>query len=196
MATLEGMQGNTNKIQPTDEKLMLDVQKGDLEAFEALYERYHKRLFHFILRFVSERAQAEDILQETFLRLLKGKKRFRKDSRFSTYLFTIARNLCLDTLKSWERRHVFINQENYIERTTDKSKGPDKILEETEMGMVIQNEIQALPPDQREVLILSKYSGLSYAEIAQILESTPAAVKQKAYRAMLSLKQKLKNLDK
>ncbi len=180
------------KFQQTDERLMLEVQKGDMAAFEALYERYRKRLFHFILRFVREKTLAEDILQETFLRLLKGKKRFRKDSRFSTYLFTITRNLCLDTLKSWERKHVFISQENHLEEATDKSKGPDKILEETEMGMVIQNEIQALPPDQREVLILSKFSGLSYDEIAQILESTPAAVKQKAYRAMLSLKQKLK----
>jgi RNA polymerase sigma-70 factor (ECF subfamily) len=183
-------------MQKSDKELMLSVQKGDMAAFETLYDRYHKRLFHFILRFVSERALAEDILQETFLRLLKGKKRFRKDSRFSTYLFTIARNLCLDTLKSWERKHVFINQENYIERTTDKSKGPDKILEETEMGRIVQSAIQSLPPDQTEVLILSKYIGLSYDEIAQILESTPVAIKQKAYRAMLSLKQKLKNLDK
>ncbi len=167
-----------------------------MAAFEALYDRYQKRLFHFILRFVRERALAEDILQETFLRLLKGKRRFRKDSRFSTYLFTIARNLCLDTLKSWEKRHVFTSQENNIERTTDKSKGPDKLLEETEMGKIIQNAIQSLPPDQREVLILSKYSGLSYDGIARIVESSPAAVKQKAYRAMLSLKQKLKNLDK
>ncbi len=167
-----------------------------MAAFEALYDRYQKRLFHFILRFVRERALAEDILQETFLRLLKGKRRFRKDSRFSTYLFTITRNLCLDTLKSWEKRHVFTSQENNIERTTDKSKGPDKLLEETEMGKILQNAIQSLPPDQREVLILSKYSGLSYDGIARIVESSPAAVKQKAYRAMLSLKQKLKNLDK
>ena len=167
-----------------------------MAAFEVLYDRYQKRLFHFILRFVRERVLAEDILQETFLRLLKGKRRFRKDSRFSTYLFIIGRNLCLDTLKSWEKRHVFTSQESNIERTTDKSKGPDKLLEETEMGKIIQNAIQSLPPDQREVLILSKYSGLSYDGIARIVESTPAAVKQKAYRAMLSLKQKLKNLDK
>jgi RNA polymerase sigma-70 factor (ECF subfamily) len=196
MATLEIMQGNTNKIQPTDELLMLDVQKGDLEAFEALYERYNKRLFHFILRFVKERSLAEDILQETFLRLLKGKKRFRKDSRFSTYLFTIARNLCLDTLKSWERKHIFISQGNHIEKATDKSKGPDKILEETETAKIIQNAIEALPADQREVLILNKYSALAYDEIARIVNSTPTAVKQKSYRAMQSLKQRLKNLDK
>ncbi len=167
-----------------------------MAAFEALYDRYQKRLFHFILRFARERSLAEDILQETFLRLLKDKKRFRKDSRFSTYLFTIARNLCLDTLKSWERKHVFISQENHIEKAADKSKGPDKILEETEMRKNIQSAIEALPADQREVLILSKYSGLSYDEIARIVGSTTAAAKQKAYRAMLSLTQKLKNLDK
>ncbi len=184
------------KFQKSNEELMLNVQKGDMAAFEVLYERYHKQLYHFILRFIKERPTAEDILQETFLRLLKGKKRFRKDPRFSTYLFTIARNLCLDALKSWERRHMLLSQEDEIERAADKSKGPDKILEETEMGKNIQSAIEALPADQREVLILSKYSGLSYDGIARIVNSTPAAVKQKAYRAMLFLKQKLKNLDK
>jgi RNA polymerase sigma-70 factor (ECF subfamily) len=180
------------KFQKSDEELMLNVRKGDMAALEELYDRYHKRLFHFTLRFVRDRSLAEDILQETFLRILRARKNYRTGSHFSTYLFTIGRNLCLDALKSWQRRHLLISQEDDIERALDNSKGPRKILEEIEMGKVIQNEIQALPLDQREVLILSKYSGLSYDEIAQILESTPAAVKQKAYRAMLSLKQKLK----
>jgi RNA polymerase sigma-70 factor (ECF subfamily) len=184
------------KLQKSDKELMLNVQKGDMAAFEALYDRYNKRLFHFILRFVKERSLAEDILQETFLRILRARKSYRKGSRFSTYLFTIGRNLCLDALKSWQRRHLLISQEDDIERAPDNSKGPRKILEETEMGKILQNEIQALPPDQKEVLLLSKYSGFSYDEIAQIVESTSAAVKQKVYRAMLSLKQKLKNLDK
>jgi RNA polymerase sigma-70 factor (ECF subfamily) len=184
------------KFQKSDEELMLNVQKGDMAAFEALYDRYQKRLFHFILRFARQRSLAEDILQETFLRLLKGRKSYRKGSRFSTYLFIIGRNLCLDALKSWERRHLLLSQEDEIERAADKSKGPDKILEETETGKNIQSAIEALPADQREVLILSKYSGLSYDGIARIVNSTPAAVKQKAYRAMQSLRQRLKILDK
>lgn len=69
-------------------------------------------------------------------------------------------------------------------------------MEETEMKEILKNEIHALSLDQREVLLLSKYSGLSYGEIAQIVKSTPSAVKQKVYRVMISLKQKLKNLDK
>jgi RNA polymerase sigma-70 factor (ECF subfamily) len=183
------------KFQKSDEELMLNVQKGDMAAFEALYDRYQKRLFHFILRFARQRSLAEDILQETFLRLLKGRKSYRKGSRFSTYLFIIGRNLCLDALKSWERRHLLLSQEDEIERAADKSKGPDKILEETETGKNIQSAIEALPADQREVLILSKYSGLSYDGIARIVNSTPTAVKQKAYRAMQSLRQRLKNLN-
>lgn len=179
----------------TDEELMLRVQRGDMAAFEALYDRYHKRLYHFILRFVRERTLAEDILQETFLRIFRKRKSYRKISHFSTYLFTIGRNLCLDALKTWERRHLLTNQKDHIERATDQSKGPCKILEETEITEILQREIQALPRDQREVLLLSKYSGLSYKEIAQVVESTPVAVKQKVYRALLSLRQKLKKLS-
>jgi RNA polymerase sigma-70 factor (ECF subfamily) len=187
------MQVMVRKVKPGDEGLMLRGQKGDMKAFEALYDRYNKRLFHYILRFVRQRTLAEDILQETFLHLLKGGKGYRKSFRFSTYLFTIGRNLCLDSLKSRQRNHLQISQNDEIERTKDPSKGPHKILEETEMAKILQNEIQTLPADQREVLLLSKYSGFSYDEIAQIIDSTPAAAKQKTYRAMLSLKQKLKN---
>ena len=189
------MQGDKINIQFTDEELMLDVQKGNMASFETLYDRYHQRLFHFILRFVRERALAEDILQETFLRWLKGRKKYREGSRFSTYLFTIGRNLCLDALKTWERRHILLSQEDNIMRATDPSKGPQKILEEIEMAKMLQNEIQTLPADQREVLLLSKYSGLSYDEIARIIDTTPAAAKQRAYRAILSIKQKLKNYN-
>lgn len=190
------MQGMGENTRQSDEELMLSVQKGNMTAFEALYDRYNKRLFHFILRFVRERLQAEDILQETFLRVLRARNNYRKGYQFSTYLFTIGRNLCLDNLKSWERRHLLKNQDDYIERVPDQSKDIRKVMEETEMKYILKNEIHALSLDQREVLLLSKYSGLSYGEIAQIVKSTPAAVKQKVYRAMISLKQKLKNLDK
>ncbi len=190
---LESMQGNKINIQPTDEELMLDVQNGNMIAFETLYDRYHQRLFHFILRFLRERALAEDILQETFFRLLKERKKYRKGSRFSTYLFTIGRNLCLDALKTWERRHLLVSQEDNIMRATDPSKSSGRMLEEAEMAEILENEIRKLPQDQREVLLLSKYSELSFKEIARIVASTPAAVKQKVYRAMLTLKQRLKN---
>lgn len=179
---------------PTNEELMFKVQKGDLSAFEALYKRFHKRLYHFILRFVRERPLAEDILQETFLRIFKERKGYRKTAHFSTYLFTIGRNFCLDALKTREKRQVIDNQEDYVKKAMDLSNGPSGILEDAEMIEIVQREIQALPRDQRAVLLLNKYSGLSYEEIAQIAESTPSAVKQQVYRAMLSLRQKLKKL--
>jgi RNA polymerase sigma-70 factor (ECF subfamily) len=182
------------RLQPTDEKLMLRVQKGDVTAFETLYDRYHKRLFHFILRFIREKPLAEEILQETFLRIFKERKAYRKTARFSTYLFTIARNLCLDALNKWERKHVLGSQDDVIEKAVDPSKGPSAMLEETELGEMVRRAIQTLPRDQREVLLLSKYNGLAYEEIGQIVGSTPAAVKQKVYRAMLFLKGKLKDV--
>ncbi len=182
-------------INSTSEELMLRVQKGDLAAFEALYKRFYNNLYQFILRFVKERPLAEDILQETFLHLFKGRGRYRKTARFSTYLFTIGRNLCLDTLKKWEKRHVLHDQGDLLKEAMDSSKGPSEILEETEISGIVQREIQALPGDQREVLLLSKYSGLTYEEIARIVESTQSAVKQKVHRARLSLRQNLKKLS-
>jgi RNA polymerase sigma-70 factor (ECF subfamily) len=182
------------EILHSDDELMLRVKKGDMQAFEALYDRYNIRLFHFILRFVRERNLAEDILQEAFISILKKRKSYRKTGHFSTYLFTIARNLCLDALKTWGKRHILSSQEDHLEKAMDLSKGPSEILEETEISRTVQREIEALPKDQQEALILSKYSGLSYEEIAKIVSSTPAAVKQKAYRAMVSLRRKLKKL--
>jgi RNA polymerase sigma-70 factor (ECF subfamily) len=186
----------TRALKPTSEDLMLRVQKGDLDAFETIYNRFHEPVFHFILRLVKERTLAEDLLQETFLRILRERKGYRKIAQFSTYLFTIARNLCLDALKAWERKHVLSNKEDYVESAMDPSKGPSEIMEETEIREIVQREIHELPRDQREVLLLSKYSGLTHEEIAQIVESTPDAVKQKVYRAMLSLRQKLKKFSK
>lgn len=183
------------EILHSDDKLMLRVEKGDMKAFETLYDRYNRRLFHFILRFVGERDLAEDILQETFLRIFKKRKIYRKAGHFSTYLFTIGRNLTLDALKTWEKRHILSSQEDYVEKAIDLSKGTSEALVEIEISQTVQREIEVLPKDQQEVLVLSKYSGLSYEEIAKIVSSTPAAVKQKVYRAMLALRQKLKKMD-
>lgn len=176
----------------TDEQLMLDLKRGDMAAFEMLYERYHKRLFRYILRFVNQREAAEDILQEAFLRILKHRKSYLKKSRFSTYLFTIGRNLCFDTLKSWQVRHVDGNNTKTIERIGDTYQNSQKTLEDREMEITLRKAIDNLPVDHKEILTLSKFSGLSYEEIAQIVGGTPAAVKQKAYRALLRLKQDLK----
>lgn len=183
------------EILHSDDELMLRVKKGDMTAFEALYDRYNRRLFHFILRFVGERNLAEDILQETFLRIFKKRKSYRKAGHFSTYLFTIGRNLCLDALKTWEKRHILSSHKDYVETAIDLSKGTSETLEEIEISRTVQREIEALPKDQHEVLVLSKYSGLSYQEIAKIVSSPPAAVKQKVYRALLTLRQKLKKLS-
>jgi RNA polymerase sigma-70 factor (ECF subfamily) len=184
----------TKKLELSNEELMLRVQKDDMVAFETLYDRLHSRLFGFILRLVKETPLAEDILQETFLRVFRERKRYRKTARFSTYLFAIARNLCLDALKTWERKHVVPDQEDHVKRAADLSKTASKILEDIEISQIVQHAIRALPEDQREVLLLSKYSGLSYNEIAQIVGSTPDAVKQRVYRAMVTLREKLKKL--
>jgi RNA polymerase sigma-70 factor (ECF subfamily) len=183
------------EILHSDDELMLRVKKGDMTAFETLYDRYNKRLFHYILRFVGERSLAEDILQETFLRILQKRKNYRKTGHFSTYLFTVGRNLTLDTLKTWEKRHVLSGQDDYMNKAMDLSEKPSEALEKAELSRAVQREIETLPRDQQELLILSKYSGLSYEEIAKIVSSTPAAVKQKVYRAMLALRQKLKTMD-
>lgn len=176
----------------SDEALMARVKKDDTAAFELLYERYHQRLYHFILGLVKERTLAEDLFQETFLRIFRERKSYRKKSRFSTYLFTIARNLCLDTLNSWQRRHISGSDQGRIRSVPFPSKGPAELLEEAETTEAIKRAIEGLPEDQREALLLSKYAGLSYKEIAEVLKSSPDAVKQRVYRALVFLRKRLR----
>lgn len=190
MNSEEYAESMSNVPQEADEELMLAYASGDAEAFRSLYERYERQVYNFCLRYVGDPDMAADLLQETFIKIIEARRRYRSTGRFSGWLFSIARNLCIDRLRAGEREQVA------IERTGQSKESPwyPEPAKATASALVQRNELvtvalTSLPVAQREVLLLSKYHGFSYREIAAMVSSTEAAVKQQVYRALKSLRE-------
>lgn len=188
---------------PPDEELMLAYGTGDDEAFTLLFQRYKRRVFNYLLRHLGDRAAAEDLLQTTFLKIHRIRKSYRPSAAFSTWIFTIATNLLRD-YKVSGRRHANVIE---LEEVRDKAaKGgsfsepviladertPELGYGEKEIADQIRQAVQSLPSDQKEVILLAKYEGFKYEEIAEILNTSVGAVKVRVHRAMKALAKVLK----
>jgi RNA polymerase sigma-70 factor (ECF subfamily) len=158
---------------------------GDVAAFQELYDRYEGRLYGFCLRYLGDRDAAADAFQEVFERLIDARNKYEPRSRFASWLFTIARRVCLDRLRE-DRRNESLEAgaERPVLEVDDTGHPDDDLARRDE----VQRLIRALPVKQREVLLLSKYYGFSYGEIAEMLGSSEVAVKQRAYRALQALR--------
>ena len=188
---------------PSDQELMLAYRDGDEEAFTFLFKRYELRIFNYILRHIGNRALAEDILQNTFLKVHRSRKSYRPSAAFSTWIFTIASNLLKDAARKERSRVGIVELDEARERMATGSgplepvsssgqQNPEVEYGEIEIADHVRQAVQSLPPDQREVIILAKYEGFKYEEIAEILNTTPGAVKVKAHRVMKTLGKVLK----
>ena len=173
----------------SDERLMARLRAGDQEALRVLYGRHARSLYNFALRLLSDPAAAEDILQETFLRVYKNRTAYRSVATFKTWTFTIARNLCLDILRSAPRRTEVTD--NLLPEAEDPTPTPLDHLEQVEREAMVHQALALLPPEDREILLLSRYAGLRYGEIAAILGVSEDAVKMRAHRALTRLRKLL-----
>ena len=182
---------------------MLAYRDGDEEAFTFLFKRYEIRIFNYILRHVGNRALAEDILQNSFLKVHRSRKSYRPSAAFSTWIFTIASNLLRDTARAERRQANIVDLQEARDKvatgsgplgsvTMSRPQNPEVESGDREIADYIRQAIQALPTDQRELIILAKYEGFKYEEIAEILNTTPGAVKVKAHRAMKFLQRILR----
>lgn len=174
----------------SDQELMRIVQAGDLSPASEIYDRYSGRIYNFALRFLKNSEAAEDATQEVFVKMIRHASQFQGDAKLSTWLFSITANWCRDFLrkadnKSKESDDVLVNLPAPIEQS------PDRNLEQRENEVRIQRALKALTPEQREAILLSRYQGLSYAEIAQISGCSEGAVKTRVFRAMETLKKAL-----
>lgn len=173
-------------MRPSDEKLMRRYAAGDLSAFQMLFSRYEKKIYNFFLRRIGNPERAADLFQETFLRLHENRHRFDSSRPFAPWFYTIANNLIRDELKKKGIQFEEIETEDSLPAST--SVTPEEFVAVSEIRKNIDFALRMLPEPQREVLLLSRFEGLSHNEIAEITGRSGAAVKQLLYRALQNLR--------
>jgi RNA polymerase sigma-70 factor, ECF subfamily len=173
----------------SDQELMKLVQAGDVSPAGEIFDRYSARIYNFTFRFLKSSQAAEDATQEVFLKMLKHAQQFHGDAKLSTWLFSIAANLCRDYLRKSDNRAK--EPEETLLSLPALTDSPELTLEKRENEQRVQRALELLTPEQREAILLSRYQGLSYAEIAQIAGCSEGAVKTRVFRAMETLKKAL-----
>lgn len=182
-----------------DEVLMLRYKEGDLEAFEILLERYQQPLFTFVLRFCNDYHQAEDLVQEVFLRLIKSAKNYEPKAKFSTYIYTFAHNICVDNFRRGKKRKttslsqpIDVEQELTLEDTVkDERANPEKDYRQKSLEKALQEAVAELPEEQREVFLLREQMNLPFDEIARVVGCLPSTAKSRMRYALQSIRTKL-----
>jgi len=182
----------------TDEQLMRRFQRGEARAFETLMLRHRTPVYSFLLRFTGERTRAEDLVQETFLRLVKGAAAWEPRASVRTWLYTIARNLAADAA----RRQVFRDTDSLDALAADgqhprqappaaTGPAPDEAADAARLRPRLEAALAALPADQREVFLLREHAGFSFPEIAGATGANENTVKSRMRYALLALRQRL-----
>lgn len=183
----------------SDWDLVALANDGDMDAFAELTRRYQRPVIHFCQRMVKSREDAEDIAQESFVRVFRYLDRLTPSAKFSTLLFGIARNLTLNFIRDAGRRGrgvtYSIYEDDGQERVLkDESLRPDRAARLNEIESMIDEGLSMLTPKHREVLVLREINGLDYTTIAEIVRCRKGTVKSRLARARQQLRQNLENL--
>jgi RNA polymerase sigma-70 factor (ECF subfamily) len=188
-------------VQPDpDAVLMLRVKRGDRAAFAGLVEKYKQPVMNFVFRSLRDETESEDVAQNVFLQVYKSRGRYKQTAKFSTWLFTIARNLCLNELRRRTRHPAESIEETHAEHEDqpqrqyeDKSQpAPPETLLQGELAQKVEEALAGLPENQRTAILLCRQEELSYEEIADILDCSLSATKSLIHRGRETLKEKLK----
>ncbi len=179
-----------------NEQLLLEKAKsGDIAAFEELIDAYQKKVFNLALRIIGNYDDAADLAQETFVRIYKAISNFKEQSSFSTWVYRITTNVCLDEIRKRKNKKVVsLDEDIHMEdgdmkrQVVSDDPGPDEAAEREEVRRVVNNAINKLPEDQRAVITMRDLHGMSYEEIAQVLDLPGGTVKSRINRARLALK--------
>lgn len=192
----------------SDEVLLGRFNEGQVEAFEELLARYRRPVFNFVLRSVRDGSRAEEILQDVFLRVVQRSGEFRGQSKFSTWLYTIARNRCIDHgRKMVFRRHVSLDAPSRS-RSAGEEQGPtllDRVAAETrgsereaighQLKTAIERAVEALPEEQREVFLMRQVQNLAFKEIAVVVGASENTVKSRMRYALERLQEALQEYE-
>ena len=183
----------------SDVQLMLDVKAGDNASFDSLLLKYRSPLVNFLYRMVRDRATAEDLAQDVFLRVYRARKQYIPSAKFTTWLFRIATNAALNSVRDNRHQRMGVSLDTPIREEQEASPRElparemriDEHLLERDRVEFIQRAIASLPDKQRAAVLLHKYEEMDYAEIAKILDCTEAALKSLLFRAYENLRVQL-----
>ncbi|MEO5803489.1 MAG: sigma-70 family RNA polymerase sigma factor [Verrucomicrobiota bacterium] len=183
-----------------DAALMLRVKRGDMRAFEELVEKYKQPVINVICRTLRDLTEAEDLAQNVFVQVFKSAHRYQATAKFSTWLFTIARNLCLNEIRRRSRHpaeSLEASQTEYddqpIRQFEDvKTFSPTENVLQSELEQKLQQALDELPENQRTAILLCRQEELSYEDIAEVLGCSLSATKSVIHRGRETLKEKLK----
>jgi len=186
--------------QDTDQELVKRVQKGDQAAFDMLFARYQVRILNLISRYVRDADEVRDVAQEAFIKAYRAIPRFRGDSQFYTWLYRIAINTAKNHLVSRSRRppssDVDIEDADYRDDADmlRDSEDPESALARDQLQSTIHEALTQLPDDLRSALTLREFDGLSYEQIADILECPVGTVRSRIFRAREFVDQRIRPL--
>jgi RNA polymerase sigma-70 factor (ECF subfamily) len=186
----------------TDEVLMAAYRAGDVRAFERLLARHERAVWNFLRRFVSDAGTAEDLLQEVFLRVVKGADEWKGTAKFSTWLYTIARNLTVDQARrAVHRRATSLDgsgragddgdEATLHDRLPASTPGADQRATDHQIARRIDAAVSTLPTDQREVFLMREVMDLPFAEIARVVGASEPTVKSRMRYALEKLREAL-----
>jgi len=158
------------------------VRGGDERKLALLFERHHAKVYRYFLRMTGNRQWSEDLVQEVFYRMLKYRETYRPEHGFTTWMYRIARNAHIDQMRKrkWEVA---------MEEDWDGPARAAQSLDDQQELEFVRLALLRLPPEKRELLVLSRYQGLKYEQIAELLECEPGTVKVRVFRAMQALRE-------
>ena len=193
------------RTDPTDESLMIRFQSGDRAAFTVLVRRHQGPLFNFALRYLRSSPVAEEVVQDAFVRVVQNAAEFKHEARFSTWLYTIARNLCIDQIRKRAlRRHPSLDEPKKAEegdgptlgeQTADGKASVERAVVSLEIRERVASAIDALPEEQREVFLMREVSNLPFKEIAGIVGVSENTVKSRMRYALERLQEALSEFE-
>jgi RNA polymerase sigma-70 factor, ECF subfamily len=181
-------------MSPSDEELVAAFQSGDIAAFDLLVQRWDRRIQGVVFRLVGNHEEARDVSQEAFLKAYRALGTFKKESRFSSWLYQIAVNATRDRFRR-RRRRADVSLEDVDDGTEPSLRdgGPSalQLIESRDLSRAVAAAMAELPDEQREVVILKEYEGLTFPEIAETLDVPLSTVKTRLYRGLGQLRVRL-----
>jgi RNA polymerase sigma-70 factor (ECF subfamily) len=190
----------TKVAKETDKELVRRVKKGDKQAFDLLFLRYQHKILNLVSRYLRDPEDVQDVTQEAFIKAFRALPRFRGDSAFYTWLYRIAINTAKNHLVARSRRppgtDVDVEDAEFMDGTDalKDSESPESALARDELKAAIDAAIQDLPDDLRSAVTLREFDGLSYEQIAEIMDCPVGTVRSRIFRARDAIGKKIGNL--